>query len=353
MRQLLRGIYLAAHLSVLVLFAAGFLGRYVHPHTAWWLQPIAIVLPLIAVFVLALTPVAVMLRAWALVGISVAALLLFGLRYVSAAGGSEATDGPALTVATLNTRGGVHNLDGGDRGLPALIESSNPDVLSLQEFSVGYRGTPPEAHTYRPVDAILDRLGYEIIAPRPPEGHRGPPPILTKVTFEQSSVLGLSTRNPNDPAGVVVRAQLNWQGHPFVVYNVHLQSFTTDRPWRQGAAFHLRAWLRFLRRTSAAFIQRADEAEEIRGMLEREELPFLLCGDFNSTPHQWVHAKLAAGLKDAYRSSGGFWGPTFPSSFPLVRIDYVLASSAWRVLDARVGPAVPSDHRPVIVRLAL
>jgi hypothetical protein len=35
------------------------------------------------------------------------------------------------------------------------------------------------------------------------------------------------------------------------------------------------------------------------------------------------------------------------------RIDHVLASDHWRCVEARVGPAVRSDHWPIIAEFAL
>lgn len=353
MRLLLRVLFIATHASVLVFFVAGLLGRYVNPHTVWWLQPFAIVLPAIALVVMILTPFAGFMRLWVLFAVSAAMLLVFGFRYIAAADGGDRLNGEALTVATMNTGGGVNNLDGGDRGLPRLLPDFRPHVACLQEFSVGHLGNAVRARTYGSVGQLLDSLGYEIIAPPQPEGHRGPPPILSRVDFEQSSVVGLSSRLDQGPAGTLVRAQLSWRGRSFVVYNVHLQSFTTRRPWIEDNTFNLPAWIQFIRRTGAAYLQRADESVEIRRMLDREELPFLLCGDFNTTPHQWTYSKLSSGLQDTYRTAGGFWGPTFPSAWPLVRIDYIIASQHWVVGDVQVGPQLPPDHRPVIGQLML
>ena len=64
---------------------------------------------------------------------------------------------------------------------------------------------------------------------------------------------------------------------------------------------------------------------------------------------------LAAGeLKNSQRGYG--LELTFPSdSSPLVQvsIDHVLHSDGFRVVDRRLGPALGSDHLPVVVDLAL
>ena len=86
-------------------------------------------------------------------------------------------------------------------------------------------------------------------------------------------------------------------------------------------------------------------------MMDRETLPILVCGDFNSTPHGWVYHHLAAGLTDVFGRIGRGWGNTYHTRRPFVRIDYVLVSPDWQPLVAEVLDADLSDHRPLLVRL--
>lgn len=353
MRLLLRGLYIAGHVFVLVLFAAGYLGRFVDPYTIWWLQLFAIVLPAAAALLVVLTLISAAMRIWPLFTLSVFALLMFGLRYAAAVGGVFDTVEPSITVLTFNTGESENMEKGGDHGLRNLISESQPDILCLQEFWVGYWETSADGRTHARADEILDSLGYGVIAPPTRAGQRRPSPIISRLDIEETSVVKLSSLESQEPAGTLLRAQFSSQGRSFAVYNLHLQSFTEQRPWREGALFNPRAWVRFLRKTNETFLQRADEAREIGDLLEQEELPFLLCGDFNSTPNQWTYTTLAAGLTDAYRASGGFWGPTYPSSSPLVRIDFILASEEWSIGDVDVGGRLRSDHRPVVARLRL
>ena len=353
MRFLLRGLYTAGHVFVLVLFAAGYLGRFVDPYTIWWLQIFAIVLPAAAALLFVLTLVSAAIRIWPLFTVSVLALLMFGLRYAAAVGGTFETVEPTITVVTFNTGGGENMVKGGDHGLRNLIDEVEPDILCLQEFWIGYWETSADGRTHARADEILDSLGYRVIAPPTRAAQRRPSPIITRFEIDETSVVKLSSLESQERAGTLLRAQFSSQGRSFVIYNLHLQSFTEQRPWREGASFNPRAWVRFLRRTNETFLQRADEAREIGEILEQEKLPFLLCGDFNSTPHQWTYARLAAGLTDVYRASGGFWGPTYPSSSPLVRIDFILASEEWSTGDVDVGGRLPSDHRSVVARLRL
>ena len=93
-------------------------------------------------------------------------------------------------------------------------------------------------------------------------------------------------------------------------------------------------------------------------------------GDFNATAESAAYATVTNVLADAWREAG--WGPghTFPGAdspgssrhriagilIPkwLLRIDYVFHSFHWQTLKAWIGPWDDvSDHRPVMVRLAL
>jgi endonuclease/exonuclease/phosphatase (EEP) superfamily protein YafD len=77
--------------------------------------------------------------------------------------------------------------------------------------------------------------------------------------------------------------------------------------------------------------------------------PYLMAGDLNATPWSSVMHKVArAGLVAAGASS-----PTWPAAFPLLALDHVLGSHHWAVTQHVVGPAVGSDHLPVLARLSL
>lgn len=76
-----------------------------------------------------------------------------------------------------------------------------------------------------------------------------------------------------------------------------------------------------------------------------------LCGDFNIVPWSRAFRCMAhrAGLVDSSRGFG--YQPTWPVDRPWLRvpIDHCLASPGWRVTRRRVGPAIGSDHLPVII----
>ena len=86
------------------------------------------------------------------------------------------------------------------------------------------------------------------------------------------------------------------------------------------------------------------------------ELPLIVCGDFNATPLSPVYRHLARSLRDAQGASWSF-SPTWPSSFPLLRIDHLFVSSDLPVVSCTVTRDATarraSDHLPVVADVEL
>ncbi len=81
--------------------------------------------------------------------------------------------------------------------------------------------------------------------------------------------------------------------------------------------------------------------------------PAIVLGDLNATPWSPAYAAFltASGMQDAANGSG--WQPTWlPGFWPLaLRIDHVFVSPGLCAEDTELGPAVGSDHRPLLARL--
>ncbi len=85
--------------------------------------------------------------------------------------------------------------------------------------------------------------------------------------------------------------------------------------------------------------------------------PLVLAGDFNATQHAlWYKRLLEAGLTDCHRATGRGFATTFPNGvFPLppLRLDHVLVSKELRCVEIKEGKGRHSDHKPLIVDLAV
>ena len=101
-----------------------------------------------------------------------------------------------------------------------------------------------------------------------------------------------------------------------------------------------------------------DELTAIRDRLDGAGERTLVVGDLNATnDHVGFRRILATGLRDAAVARGRGWQATWPAGRhllpPLVRPDHVLVSRDLVVTGYRLGAAAGSDHRPMVVDLAV
>ncbi len=110
---------------------------------------------------------------------------------------------------------------------------------------------------------------------------------------------------------------------------------------------------------------RGDRAHQSRQLVGPEWLgspeftrPGLLCGDLNAVAHAMTYRRIARVLRDAQRMAPGHRVcATFPSRFPLLRVDHVFVTPDVRVVGVTVPTTLAarraSDHLPLIVDLEI
>jgi vancomycin resistance protein VanJ len=234
-----------------------------------------------------------------------------------------------LRVMTYNVLG--FNLD--TESVLSAIREADADVIGFKELN------PTIAQ------AIRDRLGDEY-----PYQKLDAQPGVTGS--------GIISRYPFTPTGETL-ADPEWVGPPDVVeVAVAGTSVTLVR-------FHSVS-------KPANFAARERQARLLADFAAAQEGPLILLGDLNASSTNNAYAIITDVLEDAWRGAGRGFGHTFPGvskainpgsgrpqilgiSLPswLLRIDYVFHSEHWRPVSARTGSYGSSDHRPLIVDLAL
>ncbi len=80
--------------------------------------------------------------------------------------------------------------------------------------------------------------------------------------------------------------------------------------------------------------------------------PTVLLGDFNAVPSSMPYRTLARHGRDALVDAGARVRPTFPSRFPVLRLDHIFVSGGVRAVHAEVvadrRTRSASDHLPVL-----
>ncbi len=195
-------------------------------------------------------------------------------------------------------------------GTAAALAETGADLIALQELS--------DASAYR---QVLSKT-------YPHSATRGTVALWSKHPLTSSSVdIGIGWTR-------ALRAQVQTPGGPVAVYVAHLASV---RVGSEGFSSE----------------QRNTTITELADSIAGERLPkVLVLGDFNGTAYDRELAPLTYGLTSAHAQAGFGFGFTWPSAFPLARIDHVLIKG-MTATDAAVLGRTGSDHRPVQADLKL
>ena len=234
-----------------------------------------------------------------------------------------------LTYNVHSCRGVDGKLDVGR--VAEVIAQSRPDIIALQEVDVGRRrtGGVDQAH------AIADKLGmgFHFNAAVHVEEERYGDAILTAlpVKLVKSGPLPCPSRLKGlEPRGALWVEVTVEDGKTVQIVNTHLGLVPMEQKVQTE---HLLGgeWL--------GHPKCAD--------------PLILLGDFNATPRYAAYKKIAARLRDARRAAGVKGGAlTFPSRFPMIRIDHMFISPSVEVANMHAPDGalmkLASDHLPLV-----
>lgn len=135
------------------------------------------------------------------------------------------------------------------------------------------------------------------------------------------------------------------------VYCAHLQSnrvsSSATELIEKGDLTEKNTWLgvrSMLGRYKVASKIRDEQSNRIKTHASGCEHPVLICGDLNDHPLSHPVHQLACNYQDSFKEKGFGWGTTYGGSIPMLRIDYILADSAFRVINHSIEPNDYSDH---------
>jgi endonuclease/exonuclease/phosphatase (EEP) superfamily protein YafD len=325
--------YAAVTLSgALWLLAAGLLSC----QAVIWFKPLSPGLSLIeqfAVHLLALAAIglslALMLRRWAQAAafVVLAATLAWP---VLATHRPAAADGAGLKVVSANLWFGAPTHQ---RTIDFLV-ASDADIIGLIEVSASWQQAlaPLFAKYPHKVDCFATVPECETI-------------LLSKLPItvpRAERVLG--------GAPVVVGGEVDWNGRRFEVLATHLAwPFTPDAEQRWRVVTDPAAIPTLEGRMPAT--RQASQADNLAKFVNTLPADLVLMGDFNGAP--WSRLQSAFSDATGLENAGG-WELSWPSMLPWplrLPIDHVLSRGHLVVTDFSTGPAIDSDHFPIIAKI--
>jgi endonuclease/exonuclease/phosphatase (EEP) superfamily protein YafD len=106
------------------------------------------------------------------------------------------------------------------------------------------------------------------------------------------------------------------------------------------------------------FDENRDQQVAINDIVRRTPKPRIVAGDYNATPtNRWYRELLDLGFHEVHEAVGDPFATTWPNGLqrvPPIRLDHVFVDDPPVIpLHVRQGTGAGSDHRPVIVDLAV
>ncbi len=238
---------------------------------------------------------------------------------------APAENAPAIRVVTCNLRGNRSHLH-------QLFEvGTEADLLTLQEC-------PPDSFADVPEKLRegwhIQQDGRLCIASRYPLSD---PKRLDRKPFEGWGTAALGCR-------------VEWPHGAFHCVTLHL---TTPREGLEAILYSGQKGIAPLKTNTEL---RSRESDWVSQWIAAEFGPCLVTGDFNMPVESQIYQRFWSQETNAYSKAGCGFGFTKFTRWHGVRIDHILLSDSWKVLEARVLSDVGSDHRPleaVCVRRAI
>jgi endonuclease/exonuclease/phosphatase family metal-dependent hydrolase len=247
---------------------------------------------------------------------------------------ASAPDPQPLRVMSYNIAAGNGDL----AAIADVIRTAGADIVALQEVDVHWSersGFVDQAATLAEALGLHVRFGpiYRLPGADSMPAREFGLAILSRdsiVEFSNHVIPRLSTQADEtgpSPMPGFLEAVVRTDGRLVHVFNTHLDYRADPRVREQQVA---------------AMID----------VVKERAAPLILMGDLNALPESIELQPLLTRFRDAWRAGTGA-GFTYPAAAPDRRIDYILLSDHFRVVDVRVPATEASDHRPVLADVLL
>jgi len=236
-----------------------------------------------------------------------------------------------------------------------LIHSQTPDVLCLQEYYSGKRSSVNYADTILAFGncryyyaAFIDNGKKEL-----PFGLAtfSKFPILSgqKINFRNTYENYCLVTDLDAPGGIirVINTHLEsikFGKEDYVFVNELSNNTANNKDISQGSKA-------IFSKMRLAYTKRAEQVDQLAGIIAQSPYPVMLCADFNDTPASYAYRQLARTHTDSFTAAGSGLGQTYSQILPILRIDYIFVDKKMKVIDYKTIRKEYSDHYPIIATI--
>lgn len=348
-------------IAVVLLVVSAYSDRF-SPESSIMFPYLGLAFPILCLVNLCFIVYWLIVRAWALVLVSVLAFLVcWGpvTRYFPFNSRKEVQKEEVLKILTYNVMafGYRNHTDIAPNPILKYIAKSDADIVCLQEYS---EGKTKNSATAEKIYGALKMYPYRSIFYFH-KTHYSDFGIAVYSKYPISNSRQVKYESDNNGSTV---HEITVKGKTITLINNHLESFKLTMADRtlyksfiknMGAEGLEELKGAFEQKLGPAFKIRAKQAYAVSEEIKKAKGDYVLvCGDFNDTPISYAHRTIQGDLTDAFVESGRGMGITYHQNLFLFRIDNILHSPNATSMDCTVDSKVDySDHYPMWCYLKL
>jgi endonuclease/exonuclease/phosphatase family metal-dependent hydrolase len=367
LRKFTKRLFILLNVVVGLLFLLCCCNAFLHPDKWWFISLLAFFFPLFLILLLAFFCVWIFVEPrYTLISLI---CLLAGWQNVRAFFGMSFAkhdfaikDSGSIRIMTWNVRRfddfNSRKFDASHHRLPMmeLIAKQQADVLCLQEF-------------YEPVDSGISNIRYirdqlhfpYYIFSRDYHSNKYATGVIL---FSRYPILSTSqTHYSNDTlkkTESLISADIRVKGEMIRIFTTHLQSvlfkskdFRNVEIVKNAQDSMLEASRSLAKKLKEALGLRGYQADTVRAKLDASPYPVVICGDFNDVPNSYTYFHIRGNRQDAFIEKSFGIGRSYVRISPTLRIDYILASRDFTVVQSMRLTSPFSDHHAMLTDLRL
>jgi endonuclease/exonuclease/phosphatase family metal-dependent hydrolase len=369
LRKFTKRLFLLLNYVVGLLFLLACSNAFLHPDKWWFISLLAFIFPLLLVLLIAF------LIFWLFTcrryGLISLVCLLIGWQNIHAFFGFSLAkhdftikDSASIRIMTWNVRSWdeftTKKTGASGHRLPMLelVGKQDADILCFQEF-------------FEPADSSKSNIRYiskQLQFPyfffsRDYNNHSNKSQngviIFSKYPITSTSLKHLNGDTLSS-AESIISADININGKMIRVFTTHLQSVLFKRKdfrnveiIRNAEDSMLEASRSLAKKLKNALGLRGYQADMVRRQLDSSPYPHFICGDFNDVPNSYTYFHIRGNLQDAFIAKNLGIGRTYIYISPTLRIDYILPSREFLIVQTMKLSSPFSDHKAVLTDLQL
>jgi len=361
--------FLLSNIIIGILFLLSCCNAFLHPDKWWFISLLAFLFPLFLILLIIFLFIWLFIRRLNVI-ISLLCLVIGWKNIHAFFGFSLAShdfshkDSAALRIMTWNVRSwdefSTKKIGSSGHRLPMLelVGKQQADVLCFQEFN------EPSDTSKSNIRYVQNQLQFPYYFFSRDHHDRSYKYQNGVIIFSKYPIIAMTQKhfgaNASSNSESLISTDIQVNGKMIRIFTTHLQSvlfkqkdFRSVEIIRNAEDSMLEASRSLAKKLKNALGLRGYQADMVRRQLDASPYPLVICGDFNDVPNSYTYFHIRGKLQDAFIAKGFGIGRSYIHISPTLRIDYILPSKEFSVVQTMKLTSPYSDHHAVITDLRL